>query len=398
MKLHISYLVKLQLAFVIVFYGVILADTTPGMGASSSEEPAKTPVQVRRLETELSKEKQKFQLFDVKEKDLLSRLSTMEKEVAGKRVELVAIQQEINHSASVIRSLQKKKDAFERSLRAVEKKLMERLAALYKYARRGYMKILATATGLDQFRLRVKYLKAVMQEDRSALEALVAKKEEQEKRIALLREQLSLIQSTRDQAKRRLTILKKDLEDKVILLMKTHKEKEFYQTAIKELRAGAENLKNTLLNLEKRPGMYSGKGGVSTFVDEKGRLPLPLEGKIFQGRQVLGVSAGRIRRGIYIESKSDGKARCIFPGRVAFSGRLKGYGEIVIVDHGSRFFTIFAELNQRMKKNGDQVATGDSIGLAGSQERAGVKRLYFEIRHGEAILNTVKWLKKGDRS
>ncbi|MBW2094427.1 MAG: peptidoglycan DD-metalloendopeptidase family protein [Deltaproteobacteria bacterium] len=329
----------------------------------------------------------------MKEKDLLSRLSSIEKEVAGRRVELAAIQKEVRHSASVIRSLQKEKATFERSLRAVEEKLMERLVALYKYARRGYMKILATATGLDQFRLRVKYLKAVMQEDRRALEVLVAKKEEQEKRIALLREQLSLIQSTRDQAKKRLTALKKELEDKVILLMKTHKEKEFYQTAIKELEAGAENLKNTLLDLEKRPGTYSENSGASTFIEEKGRLPLPLEGRILQGKQVLGVSAGRIRRGVYIESKSDREVRCIFPGRVAFSGRLKGYGEMVIVNHGSRFFTIFAELNQRMKKNGERVDSGDVIGVVGSQNSGGLKRLYFEIRHGEAILNTVKWLK-----
>lgn len=393
MKLRISCHLRPQAAFVIVSCCLILADTTPGIPASSSKEPVQTPVQVQRLETELFKEKQKFQLFNVKEKDLLSRLSTIEKEVAGKRLELAAIQKEIKRSASVLRSLQKEKGTFERSLRAVEEKLMERLVALYKYARRGYMKILATATALDQFRLRVKYLKAVMQEDRRALEALVAEKGEQEKRIALLREQLSVIQSTGDQAKKRLTTLKKDLEDKVIFLMKTHKEKEFYETAIKELEAGAESLKNTLSDLEKKPDTYRENVGASTFLKQKGRLPLPLEGKIFEGNQVLGVSAGRIRRGIYIESKGDGEVQCIFPGRVAFSGRLKGYGEIVIVDHGSRFFTIFAELNQRMKKNGDQVVSGDVIGLAGSQDQAGLKRLYFEIRHGEAILNTAKWLK-----
>ena len=393
MNLRIFSHIKPNVAFVMVSCCIILADVIPGIPASSPKGPGQTPVQVRRLETELSREKQKYQLFDIKEKDLLSRLSILEKEVAEKRVEVASIQKEVKHSASVIRFLQKQKTRFERSLRAVEEKIMERLVVLYKYARRGYMKILATASDVDQFRLRVKYLKAVMQEDRRALEALVAKKEEQERRIAVLRDQLSLTQSTRDEEKKRLTALKKDLEDKVILLMRTHKEKEFYQTAIKELEAGAENLKNTLLDLGKTPGTYRENNGTSTFVEEKGRLPLPLEGRVLQGKQVLGVSAGRIRRGVYIESKSDREVRCIFPGRVAFSGRLKGYGQMVIVNHGSRFFTIFAELNQRMKKKGDRVASGDVIGLVGSEDHSGLTRLYFEIRHGEAILNTAKWLK-----
>ena len=393
MTLRICRRIKPLLSLIMVSCCMILAGASPGMSASLPKGHSQTPIQVRRLETELSQEKKKYQLFDIKEKDLLSRLSVLEKEVAGKRVQLAAIQQEINHSASVIHSLQKEKAVFERSLRQVEKKIMERLVTLYKYARRGYMKMLATATDLDEFGLRVKYLKAIMQEDRRALDSLVAKKEEQEKKIAVLRDQLSLTRSTRDREKKRLAALKKDLEDKVIVLMKTHKEKEFYRTAIKELEAGAEDLNNTLLDLEKTPGTYKGNNTPSTFVGEKGHLPLPLEGRVLLGGQVLGVSAGRIRRGIYIESRGDGEVRCIFPGKVAFSGRLKGYGEMVIINHGSRFFTIFAELHKRLKKSGDQVATGDVVGVAGMQDSTGTKRLYFEIRHGEAIMDTVKWLK-----
>jgi septal ring factor EnvC (AmiA/AmiB activator) len=388
-----SYYLKTNLVRVMVSLSVILAGAAPGIALSSSEGPARTGARVQRLETELSRERQKFEMFNIREQDLLSRLSTMEKEVAGKRVELAAIRKEIQHSTSVIQSLQQEKATFEKSLRAVEGKLMERLVALYKYARRGYMKILATATDLDQFRLRVKYLKAVMVEDRRALKALVAKRDAQEKRIALLLRQLSLTQSTREEAQEKLAALKKDLEDKVILLMKTHKEKEFYQTAIKELEAGAEDLKNTLLDLEKRPARYGGEMRTSAFVEEKGRLPLPLKGRVLQGKQVLGASAGRIRRGIYIESKSDEEVRCVFPGRVAFSGSLKGYGEMIIVNHGSRFFTIFAELGERVIKTGDQVTRGEVIGLAGSPDHSGSARLYFEIRHGEAILDTTKWLK-----
>ena len=231
-----------------------------------------------------------------------------------------------------------------------------------------------------------------MQEDRRVLEALVGKKEEQEAKIAVLRGQLSMTKATMNQSEKSLASLRKDLEEKVILLMKTHKEKEFYQTAITELEAGAERLKDTLLNLDAKPVIFGEQA--SSFIKEKGLLPLPLDGgRVLEGKDVLGDAAARIRRGIYVESRSDNAVRCTFPGKVAFSGSLKGYGETVIVNHGSRFFTIFAELQRRLKKKDDPVKRGEPIGLAGDQKGSGVHRLYFEIRHGETILNTAKWLK-----
>jgi septal ring factor EnvC (AmiA/AmiB activator) len=380
------------LAFVPAVCCLILANAIPVFPVSPPKNTDEIPVQVHRLETELSKEKQKYQLFHIKEKELLSRLSVLEKEVAEKRVQLSSLQEEVRHSASVIKSLEKEKGTFENALRATESELMERLVALYKYARRGYMKIIATAGGFDEFRLRVKYLKSIMQEDRRVLEALVVKKEEQEAKIAVLRGQLSMTKATMNQSEKSLASLRKDLEEKVILLMKTHKEKEFYQTAITELEAGAERLKDTLLNLDAKPVIFGEQA--SSFIKEKGLLPLPLDGgRVLEGKDVLGDAAARIRRGIYVESRSDNAVRCTFPGKVAFSGSLKGYGETVIVNHGSRFFTIFAELQRRLKKKDDPVKRGEPIGLAGDQKGSGVHRLYFEIRHGETILNTAKWLK-----
>ena len=83
----------------------------------------------------------------------------------------------------------------------------------------------------------------------------------------------------------------------------------------------------------------------------------------------------------------------VFPGRVAFSGAVKGYGELIIVDHGSRFYTVSAHLSDRSKSEGDTVRKGDVLGTVGEKGAAIPGRLYFEVRRGGTPLDPMKWLK-----
>ena len=94
-----------------------------------------------------------------------------------------------------------------------------------------------------------------------------------------------------------------------------------------------------------------------------------------------------------INEGSDTEVKTIFPGRIDFSGRLKGYGEIVIINHGSRFFSISAQLSKRLKKEGEMVEVGDVIGLVEKNEETSKARLYFEIRKGGKSLDPLSWLK-----
>jgi len=96
---------------------------------------------------------------------------------------------------------------------------------------------------------------------------------------------------------------------------------------------------------------------------------------------------------VFIES-SDTDVKAVFPGRVDFSGQLKGYGEIIIINHGSRYFTISAQLYQRTKEEGDEVDSGEVIGFVSQSGSSKKTRVYFEIRKAGKSLNPLSWLKK----
>lgn len=377
---------KSTFAFIFLFFYFLRGFS----GATSEAAPEPKQDQIKVIESKLSRERQKFEEFDFQEKDLLGRLADLEKEVAEKRNAIAELRKKIHLAKNEVKRLEKRVMDLGLSLSNTEMQMAKRLVVLYKYARKGYIKALANVTDLDQFWQRVKYLKAIMQEDRDALVRLDEEIHSYKAEISQTKEQLVEKEAIDNEKKTQLLSLRKDLEKKVIHLMKIHKEKEFYQTAVMELQLAAKNLKQTLLNIEKKES-YKTTG--FRFGDSKGKLYLPLEGKVVKGEGFLGSARVNSHKGIFIESSTDNRVKAVFPGRIDFSGRLKGYGEIIIINHGSRFFTISARLYQRKKEEGDLVKGGEVIGLVGDNRLSKGSRLYFEIRRGEKNLDPFEWLK-----
>jgi len=347
--------------------------------------------QIKEIESKLSREKQKLKAFDFQEKDLLVQLADLEQKVTDARRSVNELEKTVRLDRIGMEKLQERLTNLEQSLKNAETQVAKRLVALYKYARKGYIKVLANVRDLDQFWQRATYLRAIMEKDRNMLEELTKQKRMQEMEVSRVGEKLIAREAESNRNKTRLSSLKKDLEKQVIRLMKTHKEKEFYETAVKELQLAAKNLKQALLNIEKKDAYKILRS--SRFSDSKGKLPFPLKGRIIKADKLSGSKSKQLNKGIFIEGVSDSRVKAVFPGRVDFSGRLKGYGEVIIINHGSRFFTISAHISSRKKQEGDVVEKGEVIGFVKRSGPSKESRLYFEIRKAGKSLDPLKWLK-----
>jgi len=378
---------KGQVFLAFLFFCIFPADAK----AISAPTPRANQDQIKVIESNLSREKQKFEKFNSREKDLLQEVSDLEQDVAEKIRGVDELGEKIRLAKIEVKKLEKKAALLEQSLKNIEIQLEKRLVALYKYARKGYIKILADVSEPDQFWQRVKYLKAITEEDRKVLLKLAGEELEYKRRISRTKEQLEKKKVIKNKEEMRLASLRKGLEKQVIRLMKTHKEKEFYETAVKELRLAAQDLKQALLKIEKKEVYNTSQS--SRFANAKHQLPFPIEGKVIRAKKLSGSAMPNLNKGIFIEGTSDTRVKAVFPGRVDFSGLLKGYGEIVIISHGSRFFTISAQLSQRKKKEGDMVELGEVIGLVGRNKSSKKARLYFEIRKAGKSLDPLRWLK-----
>jgi len=377
------------LFFLVIFIPIlVLAETssTPKLQDSELKEN-----HVEQIASDLSREKRQLQDLGFKEKGLLEQLASIEKGITEKRIILKELGEKIGAGRKELADRQERLKQLDNSLSKMEDLLNNRVIAFYKYAKKGYLKILATSGDMDQLNHSMKYLKVVLDGDREIMRKTADEQANYRNEVSRLEEKLSTIASLEEAESSQLSELKKDLEKKVILLAKIHNEKEYYEIAVKELESAAQNLKDTLLYLES--GQKQKQDLPVNFAQSKGRLPLPLDGKILKKGAKSGEREFTTLKGIYIEAPFGSYVKAVFPGRVDFSDQLKGYGQVVVINHGSRFFTISAYLLQRNKQEGEMVEKGDIIGQVGETGMKTGPALYFEIREGEANLNPLKWLK-----
>lgn len=134
------------------------------------------------------------------------------------------------------------------------------------------------------------------------------------------------------------------------------------------------------------PPVEAGKGVGLT----RGLTP-PVQGEI-QGRFGVGRPDGGTWRGIVLRAAEGTPVHVVAPGTVVYAQWLRGFGNLIIVDHGAQFMSVYAYNQSLQKQVGDKVGTGDTIaavGATGGQVESG---LYFEIRHQGAPVDPAQWL------
>lgn len=120
-------------------------------------------------------------------------------------------------------------------------------------------------------------------------------------------------------------------------------------------------------------------------------LAPPVQGEV-QGRFGVGRPDGGTWRGIVLRANEGTPVHVVAPGTVVYAQWLRGFGNLIIVDHGAQFMTVYGYNQSLQKQVGDKVKAGETIaavGATGGQVESG---LYFEIRHQGAPVDPAQWL------
>ncbi|MDL2283643.1 peptidoglycan DD-metalloendopeptidase family protein [Oxalobacter sp. OttesenSCG-928-P03] len=129
----------------------------------------------------------------------------------------------------------------------------------------------------------------------------------------------------------------------------------------------------------------------SAFAQQRGRMKLPVRGTItahYGSKRADGPSW----KGIFIQTDHGADIRCVANGEVVFADWLRGFGNLIIVDHGAQYMTIYANAQTLRKKVGDNVKGGDVIAKAGNSSDNTQTGLYFEMRHNGRAFNPMDWV------
>jgi septal ring factor EnvC (AmiA/AmiB activator) len=349
-----------------------------------------TRSQIEELERHLSEQQDELLSINIKEKDLLGEIERLEMELVKHREALRELSGQIEEIEEAIQDGQRRTRALNRSLRIAEEYFHVRLQALYKYGRSGYVRLLMSSESLQELERTVKYMRSIVDQDREILKRIGRQRCKIENELAELAENKAALEVLKRARGARTMLVERYIEGKVFLLMKAHQEKEFYTKAVGELKEASQALNQTLKHLgseEKQQALPQG------FAHMKGKLPLPLEGKIATHFSVPGSSPFMHSKGIFIAGSQGQEVKSIFPGRIDYSDWFKGYGQLMIINHGAHYYTVFAHLEERMKDKDEIVSGGEQVGIAGDPGWNLGPGVYFEIRRGGEHLDPERWLR-----
>jgi len=135
----------------------------------------------------------------------------------------------------------------------------------------------------------------------------------------------------------------------------------------------------------------SGRGG-GTFASLKGKLRLPTRGELINRFGSPRSGSGLNWKGLFIRGASGQEVRAVAAGRVVFAEWMRGFGNLLIIDHGQSYLTIYGNNEALLKQVGEIVAAGDVVATVGNSGGNPDSGLYFEIRYQGKAFDPLRWV------
>jgi murein hydrolase activator len=287
------------------------------------------------------------------------------------------------------------RDTAQTEVTSLRENLGVRLSALYRMGRLGYLRPLAAADSGQSFLAGLRILSHLAGRDAALLEryeTAVTTLGSREQELTDRRKELATLAS--DSRKKEVALVSARSR-KAVLLAQAEQTSHAEKVQVTTLEDKSERLGALLELLEGRGrALLPGTASIRKY---RGAVDWPLKGRV-------AVPFGRIANpkfpktflrssGWTIDAPPGAAVHAVFSGEVVYAQWLKGYGNLVVLDHGDGVFTLYGRLATGTITRGERVSIGDRLGVLGESPEDEVAGLYFEIRDARASVDPAQWLR-----
>jgi septal ring factor EnvC (AmiA/AmiB activator) len=348
--------------------------------------------QLDALEARRRAEESAARLLAEQERSILDTLAAAEAALGQARAEWRRVEAARADAEARLRRARDAEAAAQARMTARLAELRPRLLSRARMGRAGELRLLLAATSLADLVKRRYLLDRILSRDlvlladaRAALAERERARGEREGEAGRLAALGLEVEDRRSQAEAR-------REERETLLSALRGARAFHERAAAEAAAQARKLAEFVATL---PPPRAGLPGPGGFAARKGSLPPPARGPVTVGfGRVVNpkFNTVTVQNGIDVEAPAGAPVRAVAPGRVVHAGWFKGYGNLVIVDHGDGYHTLVAHLASMQTAMGEEVDAGDVLGTVGDSGSLKGPYLYFEIREKGRPVDPRPWL------
>lgn len=401
------------------FFGVVfapaplLAAATADSRAAIDERIAAEERRKQDLERKLQTYRQAIQQLNVRENDTIARIDRYQQDTERARQEIAILELQVNKIQKNITELDAETRKIETQMDEMRARLRRRVVAMAKYGMSETLQVIMSAVNTHEMLDSVHILDKLSQYDQYLIEQLQSKQWE----IDLSRKTM---ENHRDSLKNRSQALGAErqkftasIKETNTFLSNLRRQKAEAERAAREMEEAQRAVGQTILNLvnqkknreaeaqksdpgKKQPPRADYLG--SRIAQGRGSMfDWPVRGPISSafGPRVHPVFKTKsFHSGIDIASTRGTPVKAAAPGEVLFVGWMRGYGQVVIIDHGRDYSTVYAHMSATSVREGAVVKAGSVVGAVGDTGTTTGFHLHFEVRVGSAAKSPLDYLKK----
>jgi septal ring factor EnvC (AmiA/AmiB activator) len=377
---------RLSFLAVVVFGLLVIA------GPAAGKRLAATKGDLEEIQQRIKKIVNGLKNKQLEEKSLKKDMLALEGEIkqlqarekVGKKT-LARLREETDGQEKLIEQLREKS----RLRREMVKK---RLGAMYREGQTHLLRLLFSGNSPDYIAEEYYLLKRVVHHDRELLDQYRLDQAELNERLAELTDLREKTRAELENLEKGRQTLAEGKRAKTKILARLQSQQARMNNELASLKEKAARLQSLVKRLEREKAPeYTEKAGV--FASQKGHLPWPVKGSVKVGFGTCRLpSLGTLYdcQGIEIETPKGRPILASWNGTVIFAKPFKGYGNLIIVDHGDKYYTLYAQASRLLKAVGEKVKMGEVIAYSGFE---GAESVYFEIRHRGTPEDPLAWLK-----
>lgn len=361
------------------------------LSASAMDDAAQKSEQLQELKRDMDRVKRERSTILTKERNILAELRDTEKKLAAKERELRIYELNLSRCERDIKQLEEALAEAELRSEQTQALMIKRLRAMYKFGYEGgqlsYLKLLLGAENISDLTSKYKYISAIANGDRKLLEKAITEKAEidlKKQRVEARKKRILYYKAGAERIKKEILNKRRIRQNTLAELQES---KGYLTKVLSELEKSVEELENLIAQLRNSSeGMVY--EDINNLEEQSGRLPWPVSGKIVE-------NFSPSMKGVTIQAEYGADIRCVASGIVEYANWFDGvgFGQMVILDHGNGYRTLYAHASELLVREKERVEKGKIIAKVGDTGSLKGPVLYFEIWKGTKAMHTRQWLR-----
>ncbi|TZE83114.1 murein hydrolase activator EnvC family protein [Calorimonas adulescens] len=344
--------------------------------------------QKQTLDKKIKETKGQINTVEKQKNQYLQELEELDRKIEETNTQLETLQVQLNQIQRNYDQTQKALEQAQNMLKKEEALYKERVRAMYINGPTGYLEVLLDSTDFSDFISRLDMIQRVIDYDNNLLDEMKSNRDAIEAQKQKLLDQKAQLLSTRNQIDLRKKELKDQETDRSLLVQRLEAQKEELEAALDEFEQESVEIGNMIKKLQAKSKLTYNGGVFAWPAPEYTRISDPYGWRI---HPIL--KTKKFHSGVDIATPMGSKIVAAADGEVIFAGVYGGYGNAIIIDHGSGLSTLYGHNSKLLVKVGDKVVKGQQIAEAGSTGLSTGSHLHFEVRKDGTPVDPMPYLK-----